>query len=87
MMSYCWLSRESDMPLYYYHASSCCQLLLAFALFYCRLADVSSDEELMDIENELLTPEELASRAETDNLLWHRFLSVFLWPAILTIGR
>ena len=51
---------------------------------------MSSDEEddLADVieEEAHLTPEELASRAETDNLLWHRFLAVFLWPAVLTIA-
>lgn len=47
----------------------------------------NENESSSDSESEApqLTTEEIKARDEADNLLWHRFLSIFMWPAIMSV--
>jgi hypothetical protein len=47
----------------------------------------SSDSEEDAAEESRLTTEEQRARSEADNLLWHRFLSIFLLPAAMSVVR
>ncbi|KAF2368523.1 SANT/Myb domain [Trinorchestia longiramus] len=49
--------------------------------------DVVMESSDSEDEAPVLTTEEVQAHTEADNLLWHRFLAVFLWPAIMSFVR
>ncbi|XP_018023646.1 uncharacterized protein LOC108679526 [Hyalella azteca] len=80
--------KKPDRPLKKYSLESPTKYLLPKSkLKHNEGHESSSDSEEDAAEESRLTTEEQRARSEADNLLWHRFLSIFLLPAAMSVVR